>query len=105
MREPQRTHARRRVHDAWIARSVERAVRLLRDAAFTRTLPDRAMLQKGDHVVCIAPAYQSLHENASCLGCEVTSWDIEADKTGRLRFSVSHSLCNCHKASSVFEYN
>ena len=52
-------------------------------------------------MVCVAPAYQSLHENASCLGCEVTSWEIEADKTGRLRFSVSHSLCNCHRASSV----
>ena len=59
---------------------------------FMRMLPDRAMLQKGDHVVCIAPAYQSLHENANCLGCEVTSWDIEADETGRLHFSVSPGL-------------
>ncbi len=55
-------------------------------------LLDRAMLQTGDHVICVAPAYQSLHENATCLNCDVTSWDIEADETGRLHFSVSYSL-------------
>jgi len=33
-----------------------------------------AVLQPGDHVVCVAPAYQALHEVARSIGCEVSSW-------------------------------
>jgi aspartate/methionine/tyrosine aminotransferase len=34
----------------------------------------QALCQPGDHIVCVAPAYQSLHEVAASLGCDVTLW-------------------------------
>ncbi len=34
----------------------------------------QALLSAGDHLVVHAPAYQSLHEVARSLGCQVTSW-------------------------------
>jgi aspartate/methionine/tyrosine aminotransferase len=33
-----------------------------------------ALLEPGDHVVCTFPAYQSLHEIARSIGCEVSGW-------------------------------
>jgi len=36
-----------------------------------------AILQKGDHVICTFPGYQSLYEIAQGLGCEVTKWQPE----------------------------
>ncbi|MEE4274363.1 MAG: aminotransferase class I/II-fold pyridoxal phosphate-dependent enzyme [Thermoleophilia bacterium] len=33
-----------------------------------------ALLSPGDHVVCTFPAYQSLHQVAETIGCEVTRW-------------------------------
>jgi len=35
-----------------------------------------ALLKKGDHLVCISPAYQSLYEIAASIGCDVTNWEI-----------------------------
>jgi aspartate/methionine/tyrosine aminotransferase len=35
------------------------------------------LLAPGDHVVVIAPAYQSLYEVAAALGCRVSRWPIE----------------------------
>jgi aspartate/methionine/tyrosine aminotransferase len=32
------------------------------------------ILEKGDHVICTYPGYQSLYEVANALGCEVTKW-------------------------------
>lgn len=32
-------------------------------------------LEKGDHVICMAPAYQSLYEVVNGLGCELTFWN------------------------------
>lgn len=32
------------------------------------------ILEKGDHVICTFPGYQSLYEIAEGLGCEVTKW-------------------------------
>jgi aspartate/methionine/tyrosine aminotransferase len=37
------------------------------------------LLSPGDHIVCIAPAYQSLYEIAQANGCSVTEWSIEPD--------------------------
>ena len=37
-----------------------------------------ALLEPGDHVVVLTPAYQSLHEVPRSIGCEVTSWPLEA---------------------------
>ena len=38
-----------------------------------------AILQKGDHVICTFPGYQSLYEVAKGLGCEVTQWEPEEE--------------------------
>ena len=35
------------------------------------------ILQPGDHVVAISPAYQSLHSVAQSLGCKLTLWRVE----------------------------
>jgi aspartate/methionine/tyrosine aminotransferase len=36
-------------------------------------------LQPGDHVICIAPAYQSLYEVAKSIGCELSFWTPSRD--------------------------
>lgn len=36
-----------------------------------------SILQKGDHIICTFPGYQSLYEVAQSLGCEVTLWKPE----------------------------
>jgi len=33
-----------------------------------------AILERGDHVICTFPGYQSLYQIAESLGCEVTKW-------------------------------
>lgn len=40
------------------------------------------LLQAGDDVVAVAPAYQSLHEVARGLGCTVIPWALQATPTG-----------------------
>ena len=39
----------------------------------------RSMLNPGDHVIAISPAYQSLHEVARSVGCELTKWQVRLD--------------------------
>jgi aspartate/methionine/tyrosine aminotransferase len=38
-----------------------------------------SILQKGDHVICTFPGYQSLYEIAQGLGCEITKWEPEEE--------------------------
>ena len=38
----------------------------------------QTLLKPGDQVVAISPAYQSLHEIARSIGCEVTAWSLQA---------------------------
>jgi aspartate/methionine/tyrosine aminotransferase len=38
-----------------------------------------ALLEAGDHVVVMAPAYQSLHEVARSIGCVVDSWEPDEE--------------------------
>ena len=40
-----------------------------------------ALLEPGDHVVVIAPAYQSLYEIAQSAGCHVSRWEADPDGT------------------------
>lgn len=40
------------------------------------------LLQPGDEVVCIAPAYQSLYEIARSLGCSLRFWQVEPGPNG-----------------------
>jgi aspartate/methionine/tyrosine aminotransferase len=35
-----------------------------------------ALLEQGDHVIAMAPAYQSLHEVARAIGCQLTLWQV-----------------------------
>lgn len=62
-----------------------------------------ALLQPGDHVVCVAPAYQSLHEVARSIGCEVTAWQPDEERgwrfdlgslAGLLRANTRLVVCN-----------
>lgn len=45
-----------------------------------------ALLSPGDHVVCTFPGYQSLHEVARSIGCEVSYW--VPDETNGWRFDI-----------------
>jgi aspartate/methionine/tyrosine aminotransferase len=45
-----------------------------------------ALLERGDHVICTWPAYQSLHEVARAIGCEVSPW--EPDEARGWRFDL-----------------
>lgn len=38
------------------------------------------ILTRGDHVIVIYPAYQSLYEIPLSMGCEVTKWKVQPDK-------------------------
>ena len=40
-----------------------------------------SILNKGDHVICTYPGYQSLYEIARAMGCEVTKW-LPDEETG-----------------------
>jgi aspartate/methionine/tyrosine aminotransferase len=37
----------------------------------------QTLLKPGDQVVAVSPAYQSLHEIARSIGCEVTKWSLQ----------------------------
>ena len=40
------------------------------------------LLKAGDHVVCMAPAYQSLYEVARSIGCELSFWNPSNNEKG-----------------------
>jgi aspartate/methionine/tyrosine aminotransferase len=42
----------------------------------------QTLLAPGDHVVVLSPTYQSLHEIARSIGCDVTRWNIELGPDG-----------------------
>jgi aspartate/methionine/tyrosine aminotransferase len=42
----------------------------------------QTLLQQNDHVIAIAPAYQSLHEIARSIGCSLSTWDLEPSEEG-----------------------
>ena len=43
----------------------------------------QTLLKPGDQVVAVSPAYQSLHEIACSIGCEVTKWSLQPDLDNR----------------------
>jgi aspartate/methionine/tyrosine aminotransferase len=45
-----------------------------------------ALLKPGDHVVCTYPGYQSLHEVAQSIGCDLSTW--EPDEGRGWRFDI-----------------
>ncbi len=42
----------------------------------------QVFLEKGDHVIHMAPAYQSLFDIAVALGCEISAWKLEQIDSG-----------------------
>ena len=46
-----------------------------------------SLLRQGDHVIVTQPAYQSLHEIARSLGCEVSDWRVQLEE-GRWRVDL-----------------
>lgn len=42
----------------------------------------RVMLEKGDHMVAMFPAYQSLYDVAAAVGCDITRWEIKPSQDG-----------------------
>lgn len=48
----------------------------------------QTLLNPGDHVVAISPAYQSLHEVARSIGCDVSSWSLEPGKNNEWHLDV-----------------
>jgi aspartate/methionine/tyrosine aminotransferase len=42
----------------------------------------QTLLNPGDHVIVLSPAYQSLYEIANSLGCQVTHWNLKAGING-----------------------
>jgi len=42
-----------------------------------------SLLNKGDHIICTHPGYQSLYEIAESLGCEVTKWHPNEENNWR----------------------
>ena len=49
----------------------------------------QTLLRPGDQVVAIAPAYQSLHEIARSIGCEVTDWSLEPTADGNWQLDLA----------------
>ncbi len=49
----------------------------------------QTLLKPGDQVVAISPAYQSLHEIARSIGCEVTSWSLLPAADGNWRLDLN----------------
>lgn len=47
-----------------------------------------ALLQKGDHIICTFPGYQSLYEVARSIGCEISNW--EPDEKDGWKFHLEH---------------
>lgn len=41
------------------------------------------LLNKGDHIICTYPGYQSLYEIAESIGCEITKWQPEEENNWR----------------------
>ena len=52
-----------------------------------------ALLQPGDHVVSIFPAYQALYELARHAGCTVSLWEATAQPDGSYAFDVRPFCC------------
>jgi aspartate/methionine/tyrosine aminotransferase len=41
----------------------------------------QALLEPGDHVICTFPAFQSLYEVARSVGCEISTWEPDEDRS------------------------
>ena len=51
------------------------------------------VLEKGDHIICMAPAYQSLYQVAISLGCSISFWE-PAKTTWKFQLADLKALVN-----------
>lgn len=61
------------------------------------------LLEKGDHVICTFPGYQSLYEIAEGIGCEVTKW--QPDETEGWRFNLDFLRNNIKSNTKLLVIN
>lgn len=61
------------------------------------------LLDKGDHVICTFPGYQSLYQVADSLGCEVTRW--KPDETAGWRFDPEFLRRNIRPNTKLIVWN
>ena len=61
------------------------------------------ILEKGDHVICTFPGYQSLYEVAQGLGCEVTKW--QPDESQGWRFDPEFLIQNLKPNTKLIVWN
>lgn len=61
------------------------------------------ILEKGDHVICTFPGYQSLYEVAQGLGCEVTKW--QPDENQNWRFDPEFLAKNIKSNTKLIIWN
>jgi aspartate/methionine/tyrosine aminotransferase len=52
------------------------------------------LLKRGDHIVCMAPAYQSLYQVCKSIGCKISWWEPENDKNWNYNPEQLKSLVN-----------
>ena len=62
-----------------------------------------ALLEPGDHIVCTAPGYQSLHEIATSIGCSVSKW--QPDETAGWRFDPEDLKSSLQKKTKLIVIN
>lgn len=62
-----------------------------------------SILEKGDHVICTFPGYQSLYEVAEGIGCEVTKWEPNEEK--RWRFDPEFLVKNIKPNTKLIVFN
>lgn len=66
-------------------------------------LAANAILEKGNHVVCTFPGYQSLYSVAEALGCEITKWQPDEDKNWH--FDIEFLRANIRPNTKLIVFN
>ena len=65
----------------------------------------QTLLQPGDHVISLFPAYQSLYEIARSKGCEVTPWALKLkDQSWQLDFEALEACLKPHTRMLVINF-
>jgi aspartate/methionine/tyrosine aminotransferase len=66
----------------------------------------QTLLQAGDQVVVVSPVYQSLHEIARSIGCEVVNWNLQPGPDGswHLDFAQLESSLTDHTRMLVINF-
>jgi aspartate/methionine/tyrosine aminotransferase len=63
------------------------------------------LLAPGDHVVVVSPIYQSLHEIARSIGCEVTNWTLQPGPDQRWILDLNRLETNLNSRTRLIVIN